>query len=152
MILGSVPLVLIVATPPLANVKVIIWLLLLVGKTCKQHQKSDKKIEIHYDYSSNQSEDAYSLVVWLVAVISSGEVSHCSHSKASTLLRVGILPAVVSKTFKQLLNGFLVVTDEIGILGYVVAVPENKQCENINCRKNYCNWIEVCLRDVTYSS
>lgn len=70
----------------------------------------------------------YSLVIGLVAVVAGGQISYSRDGEATTFSRIRVLlAAVVAQALKQAADHILVVTDEIGVLADVVAVPDSEE-------------------------
>lgn len=76
----------------------------------------------------HESVRPYSLVIRLVAVVASGQVSYSRDGETPTFGWVRVLLAtVVAKALEQTADHILVMADEVRVLTNVVAVPENEE-------------------------
>lgn len=70
----------------------------------------------------------YSLVIGLVAVKASGQVSYSSDRESTTFRWIRVLLATVgAQALKQAADHSLVMADKIGVLTNVVAIPANEE-------------------------
>lgn len=83
----------------------------------------------------------YRLVIRLVAVVASGQVSYGWDSEAAALFRIRVLAIVVAQALKQAADHILVVADEIGVLADVVAVSGGEAEKKIKNTKSF--WVSV---------
>lgn len=72
---------------------------------------------------------AHRFEVGPVAVVTRGEVADGGDAEAPALFRVGVLAVVVPQTLEQPPDGVLLVADEVGVLGEVIAVPADAPTE-----------------------
>lgn len=84
-------------------------------------------------------EQTYCLVVRLVAVMASGQVSYSCDREATTLFGIqALLAIIVTQALEQAVDYFLVMADEIGVLTDVVAIPGDEA-------KKETAWVSVCV-------
>lgn len=77
----------------------------------------------------------YSLVARLVAVVASGQVPYSRNSEAATFSGIRVFLATVgAQALKQAADHILVMADEIGVLTDVVAVPDNEEERESECK------------------